>query len=287
MEDAIDLALALSGGTAKSVAHIGVLMAFEDAGIRITRLAGTSGGAIVGAHYAAGLPLSQIADYARRTKLTDLAGIGWFRRLGLLSSEKLYRMLVERIGERTFEDLEVPLSIIVTNLMSGEREVLESGVVARAAQASACIPQIYAPVRMNGAIYVDGGLVEYMPTRALVPYRPELIVGVNLGAHNEPADPRNILSLVMRTVGIVGQQNAVHSARYAHVTICPDLRRFSPFEIKEADAMIKVGYEETLRQIPAIRQAWEEAHSIKSRVSRMWRRALGAPARVGQEYVQG
>jgi NTE family protein len=286
MDDPIRLALALSGGTAKSVAHIGALMAFEDAGIQIERLAGTSGGAIVGAHYAAGMALPEIAAHARRTKLTDLGGIG-FRRLGLLSSDKLYRMLVERIGEITFAELRIPLSIVVTNLLSGEREVLEAGIVARAAQASACIPQIYAPVRMNGGLYVDGGLVEYMPTRALLPHNPDLIVGINLGAQNEPADPRHMLSLVMRTVGIVGQQNAVISARHAHVVICPDLRRFSPFEIKEADAMIKVGYEETERQIPAIRHAWEDAHSIKSRVSRMWRRALGAPSRVGEEYVQG
>lgn len=286
MDDPIRLGVALSGGTAKSVAHIGALMAFEDAGFGIVRLAGTSGGAIVAAHYAAGMPLSEIAAYARRTKLTDLGGIG-FRRLGLLSSDKLYRMLVDRIGEVTFADLKIPLSVVVTNLATGEREVLESGVVARAAQASACIPQIYAPVRMNGGLYVDGGLVEYMPTRALVPHEPPLIVGINLGAQNEPADPRHMLSLVMRTVGIVGQQNAVISARYAHVVICPDLRRFSPFEIKEADAMIKVGYEETERQIPAITRAWEDVHSIKSKMSRMWRRALGAPTRVGEEYVQG
>jgi len=285
MDDPIRIGLALSGGTAKSVAHIGVLMALADSGIEVIRVSGTSGGAIVGAHYCAGMPLPEIAEFARKTKLTDLGGIG-FRRLGLLSSEKLYRMLAERIGEITFAQLRTPLSVTVTNLMSGEREVLEKGVVARAAQASACIPQIYAPVRMNGGLYVDGGLVEYMPTRALVPHKPPLIVGVNLGAHNEPADPRHILSLVMRTVGIVGQQNAVVSARYAHVCICPNLRAFSPFEIKEADAMIKVGYEETLRQVPAIRTAWEETHSIKSRVTSMWRRALGAPPRIGQEILR-
>lgn len=273
IDEPIRIGLALSGGTAKSVAHIGVIKAFEEAGIEILRLAGTSGGAIISSYYASGMSTDRIAELAQQTKLTDLGGIG-FRRLGFFSSNKLYRMLCDQLGTTTFADLRIPLGIVVTNLQNGAREVIESGPVARAAQASACIPQIYAPVEMNGMLYVDGGLVEYMPTGALVSHQMPLIVGVNLGYHRDTERPRHILGLIMQMMGIVAQRNAVMSERLAHVVIKPDLRRFNPFEIREAEAMIQVGYDEAKRRIPDIERAWSEAHSTKSRIAGWWRRTV-------------
>ncbi len=271
----IHIGLALSGGTAKSVAHIGVLKALDEAGIVIDRVAATSGGSIVAAYYCAGIPIEEIAAKASSMKLTDLGRIG-FRRLGFLSSDKLYRMVVDAIGDVTFEQLRIPLSIIVTNLQDGREEALDSGPVAKAAQASSCIPQIYAPVEMNGSLYVDGGLVEYMPTRALEAYEPPLVVGVNLGFHRKRANPpRHMLALIMHTMGLVAQQNAAVSERAADVCIKPDLSEFNSFEIREAEAMIEVGYREAMRCLPDIERAWERHYSLRGRVGSWWRRVRG------------
>jgi NTE family protein len=274
MRKPIEIGLALSGGTAKSVAHVGVLKALGDAGIRTTCVAGTSGGAIVAALFAAGRSVEEMAEVARRTRLLDLGRIG-FRRLGLFNSDKLYRLVADQIGEIGFSQLKIPCGIVVTNLITGGAEVIREGIVALAAQASCSIPQIYAPVEMNGSLYVDGGLVEYLPTRALLPFDPPVIVGSNLGFHRILRPPHHMFSLVIHVMGIVAQANASVSESIADVMITPDLGRFSPFEIKEAEAMIEVGYEETMRRIPDIEQAWEQYHSLPARARRWWSRAAG------------
>jgi NTE family protein len=155
MSRPIRIGLALSGGTMKSVAHVGVLKALEEAGIEIERITATSGGTIVASHYAAGIPVRTLEERAVSMRLSDLGRVG-FRRLGFLSSERIYALVANAIGEMRFEQLNVPLGIVVTNLLTGAPEVIESGIVAKAAQASCCIPQIYAPVEMNGSLYVDG-----------------------------------------------------------------------------------------------------------------------------------
>ncbi len=268
MKDAIRIGLALSGGAARSVTHIGVLKALEEAGIEITCISGTSGGAIIAAFHAAGMPADEMLQVAARTRLIDLGGFG-FRRLGFFSSDKLYRLVADHMGDLRFDQLRIPCAIVVTDLLTGQGRVIETGSVALAAQASCCIPQIYAPVEMDGSLYVDGGLVDYMPTRALLRHDPPVIVGVNLGYHrHRDYRPRHLLSLIMHVMGLVAQQNAVAAARYAHLVIKPDLRNFSSFEIKEAEAMVEVGYGATLHEIPEIQRLCEEQQSLRSRVRR-------------------
>jgi NTE family protein len=266
--------LALSGGTMKSVAHVGVLKALEEAGIEIERITATSGGTIVGSHYAAGIPIRALEERAVSMRLSDLGRVG-FRRLGFLSSERLYALVANAIGDMRFEQLTVPLGIVVTNLLTGTVEVIQSGVVAKAAQASCCIPQIYAPVEMNGSLYVDGGLVEYMPTRALKRFDPPLVVGVNLGYHRETSRPSHMLALIMHTMGLVAQQNAAISERVADVVIKPDLRRFGSFETRESRTMVRIGYEETLRRLPDIEREWNRVHTLRGRVNGWWTRLRG------------
>jgi len=276
MASPIRIGLALSGGVAKSVCHIGVIKALEEAGIEIVRMTATSGGSVVASYYAAGLPTEQIVERALRTKITDLGGLG-FRRLGFLNSEKLYQLVTDAIGEIRFDQLAVPLGIVVANLLTGEEEVIEEGIVARAAQASSCIPQVYTPVEMNGSLYVDGGLLEYLPTRALARYDPPLLVGVNLGYHRELGRPAHMLALIMQTMGIVAQWNARISEQYADVVVKPDLRGFASFEIKEAESMIQVGYEAAQRRIPDIVRAWERRHTTRGRLLERWDRLRGRP----------
>ncbi len=268
MKEPIKIGLALSGGAARSVTHIGVLKALEERGIEVSCIAGTSGGAIIAAFYASGIPTGRMFEIASQTRLTDLGGFG-FRRLGFFSSKKLQRLIVDHVGDIRFDQLRVPCAIVVTDLLTGRREVVDSGSVAVAAQASCCIPQIYAPVEMNGGLYVDGGLVDYMPISALTPFAPTLRIGVNLGFHRrEDYRPRHLLSLIMHVMGLVAQQNAVFSSREADVVIRPDLRNFSSFEIKEAEAMVDVGYRETLARIDDIERLWNETRSVRTRVRR-------------------
>ncbi len=246
------LGLALSGGSARSLAHVGVLKAFAAAGAPVDCLAGTSGGALVGALYAAGLPVAEIERLARDVHWKDLTAIQ-VPRMGFLASEPLGAFVKRLIGDLTFNQLERPLAIVATNLTTGDKRVFTSGKVAVAVQASCAIPQVFSPCEIDGELYVDGGLVEFLPVTALNAFSPQVAVAVNLGAHPERVRrPRHILQLIMQVMAIIAWQNMSASAAQADIVLRPDLSRFAPFALGRAAEMIAVGEAEAERMLPAI-----------------------------------
>jgi predicted acylesterase/phospholipase RssA len=181
--------LALSGGTAKSVAHIGVLAALDEAGIGVDCIAGTSGGALVGAIYAAGVTVNELKGVAAALRWKDLARITW-PRLGLLNNAGIERFLTELLGDLTFEELRIPLAVVATDLLLGEKVVFRKGRVAQAAMMSSSIPNVFEPVEQDGTLYSDGGLVEYLPVETLRgEFDPKVAIAVNLG-HREGRSSR-------------------------------------------------------------------------------------------------
>src|SRR5512140_933022 len=144
----VRVGLALSGGTAKTIAHIGVLEALEDAGIEVSCMAGTSGGAVVGSLYAAGFSIPELKALARSVKWKNLARLS-FPRLGLLSNDTINRFLSDLLGQRTFDQLKIPMAVVATNLLTGERAIFNKGSVALAAQVSSTIPHLFSPVEIG------------------------------------------------------------------------------------------------------------------------------------------
>lgn len=246
------LGLALSGGAARAVAHIGVLQAFAAAGVRVDCLAGSSGGALVGVLYAAGMPLAEIERLATSVRWPDLATIN-VPRLGFLSSRPLAEFITNLIGDVTFGELQLPFATVATHLATGERRVFTSGQVAAAVRASCAIPQIFSPCEIDGELYVDGGIVEFLPAGALATFAPAIAVGVNLGAFGERVRrPRHILQLIMQITTVVARQNMAASEAQADVVLRPDLSGFSPFALERARDMIAVGRAEAERCLPEI-----------------------------------
>ena len=132
MEQVPRIGLALSGGTAKSVAHVGVLTALEEAGIPVSCLSATSGGAIVGAMYASGLSVTRLREMAVNLRWKDLARLT-FPRLGLLNNSGIETFVTDVLGDATFEDMKLPFAVVATDLLSGQKVILREGRVARAA----------------------------------------------------------------------------------------------------------------------------------------------------------
>ena len=251
------LGLALSGGTAKSVAHIGVLQALEEAAIRPDYLAGTSGGAIIAALYAAGVPTARLVELARNLRWKHLARLT-FPRLGLLSNSGVEKLIAGLLGDVDFSDLEIPLSVVVTDLLSGSKAVFKEGKVAAAVMMSSSIPTVFEPVEADGTLYVDGGLVEYLPVESVLDYCPDVVVGVNLGyRETRSARPRHLLHVAMAVTGIAAQQNSRLSETKADVVIRPPTQRFPSFDLMASSALIEVGYRATRDRIPDIRAALE------------------------------
>lgn len=253
MNMAATVGLALSGGTAKTIAHIGVLEALEDAGIRISCLTGTSGGAIIGALYCAGFSIPELKALARGVRWNKLARLS-FPRLGFLSNDTVHRFLTDLLGNRTFEQLSIPLAIVGTNLLTGEKAIFQEGSVALAARVSSTIPHLFAPVEIGDEMFVDGGMVEFVPVTTLRDvFDPAVRVAVNLGLSGRLPRPRNFVQVSVVLGTVVARQTVRRNEELADVVIRPDTRLFHPFDLEASEGLIEVGYQGALEQMPALR----------------------------------
>ena len=165
-DNLLPVGVALSGGTAKSVTHVGALKALTEAEIPIAQVAATSGGSIVGALFASGTPMSTMLQVANEMSWGKLITIR-LSRLGIVSSKRIEDFVRGVIGDVQFPDLKTPFCVVATELATGHKHVFNKGNVARAVRASCSIPQIYLPVEINGEYYVDGGISEYLPVQTL------------------------------------------------------------------------------------------------------------------------
>jgi len=251
--------VALSGGTAKSVTHVGVIKALVEAGIPISYVAGTSGGSIVGSMFASGMPISTMEAVATNMSWRKLVSIR-LTRLGFISSQRIEDFVRETIGNLHFEDLAVPCGVVATNLVTGDRKVFRSGPVARAVRASCSIPQIYLPVEIDGEFYVDGGLSQYLPVETALEMGAEFI----LASHLAPVDPtyrrpQNILQLVVQITGLMARKNFPISVAKSHFVVHPNVDAYSSFDFEHAAEMIEIGYDATRRVVAQLRDKWENA----------------------------
>jgi NTE family protein len=175
--------LALSSGGARGLAHIGVIQVLEENGIEVDVIAGCSMGSYVGSVWAYGydgLEMERLArEVEHRWGLFELLDPFILPRQGFLRGEKVKRRLKRSIGDVHFSELERPLRIVATNLSSLERTVFSSGEVAAAVHASSAIPGACVPVKLDGELYIDGGIADPLPVDVLEEMGIERIIAVN------------------------------------------------------------------------------------------------------------
>ncbi|HEV57592.1 MAG TPA: patatin family protein [Phycisphaerales bacterium] len=179
--------LALGGGGARGLAHIGVLKVLEQEGIPIDYLTGTSMGGVIAAGYAAGLSPDFMAQEALRMTslrrllpLTDLSPL----RRGLFEGQKVREYLTDHLGDRTFDDLRIPLTLIAVDLNSGREVYLNQGRVADSVRATVALPGVFTPVEWNGQLLVDGGLLDNLPADAVRQMGADVVIAVDVTTDN-------------------------------------------------------------------------------------------------------
>jgi NTE family protein len=263
------IGLALSGGTAKSVAHVGVIKALEESGIHIDYLSGTSGGAIVAALYAGGKSVPEMERIAQQMQWWKLAGLT-LSKLGFLSGEKIAELMVREIGDVDFSGLRIPTAIVAADLTGGGKRVFTEGRVATACQASSSIPEIFRPVEIKGHSLVDGALIEYLPVETLASFGDMFKIGIDLGKKGAQLrkKPRHIIEVIMQVTSFVSQYNSRSSHEMSDFLICPDLSGYNPFALQKAEEMMEIGYAETMNCIDDLKRALGRYGSIRSRLKR-------------------
>lgn len=192
MKDTGRIGVALGSGGARGAAHTGVLKVLQREGIDISVVAGSSIGALVGAAHAVGVP---IEDVEREWLATDVHKIlrGFlptFPRAGLSSGAELRRMLVALLGNTDIQELPIPFAAVACDIDTGEAVVLREGSLVDAVRASTAIPGLFRPVRWNGRVLVDGGLVDPVPVGSCRALGAGVVIAVDITPRPVPTTSR-------------------------------------------------------------------------------------------------
>lgn len=239
--------LALSGGGARGLAHIGVLEVFAEAGLNFQAVAGTSMGAIVGALFAAGKTPAEILSIARRTPWLGLLGLS--PREGIFSRRKLKEFLAEYLPP-SFADLKRPLAVTAVDVLTGRLLFLTHGDLPSAVLASAAYPGLLAPVEREGRLLFDGGVLDNLPVDAVRLLGATEVYAVDVTPERmvEKA-PRGLLALARRAVDLMQLHlTSVRLSLYApEVYVRPSLPGVGLEDFRRLEEIVEAGREAARR----------------------------------------
>lgn len=282
----VKIGLALSGGGAKGLAHVGVLKVLEEQNIKIDYITGTSMGAVVASLYSAGYTPDQIEDI--------LVGINWNGYLsgeldnkkvplekklnnqkyaatvrydkefnlslpkGFGSTEIIYLRLKKLLANvdniNDFDKLPIPLRIITTDLNSGKAVALSKGDLARAITASVAIPTILDPVEINGNLYVDGLISRNLPVEDVIDMGADIVIASDVGNEVKDNKDYNILSVMNQLVTIQSASSTQHQREMATILISPDIQAYNATDMKRGKEFIALGFEAAQEKIPDLKK---------------------------------
>ncbi|HNK17230.1 MAG TPA: patatin-like phospholipase family protein, partial [Piscinibacter sp.] len=246
------IGLALGGGAARGFAHIGVIQALEDGGIRPDLVVGTSAGSLVAALYASGLhspELIRLADAMDEASITDWA----FPGRGLIRGEALAKFVREHTGGRNIEQMALPLGIVATDLDSGAPILFQRGDAGLAVRASSAVPAVFQPVKIGTREYVDGGLVSPVPVRFARQMGAEVVIAVDISAVPEGNATGDPLRMLLQTFAIMGRSINQFELREADVVLRPRLPGVSGADFAARKRIIQAGREAALAALPDLR----------------------------------
>lgn len=252
------IGIALGGGSILGAAHIGVLRAFEAENIAFSAISGTSIGALVSALYAFGVSVDDIEEIAVDLDWLDVSGFA-FSRLGLLSNEKMGKMIIDVLGDVQFQDARIPLSVVATDVGRFEKVILDSGDVARAVMASTCLPGIFIPVEIDGRMLVDGGLMENVPVSPLIAQHMDTVIGVDLNAGRKFKNPEDLIDVLINAIDIAIDNATRLQTQKADWVIAPALSAYNRTDRGHVRALIREG-EAAARRILSSSQSEASSH---------------------------
>ena len=285
IQDMKDIALALSSGGARGLAHIGVIEELEAQGYHITSMAGCSMGALIGGVYAAG-KLEEFRDWMKtidKKKMLELTDFSLSLN-HLVKGTRIIKAIMEFVPDVRIEDLPIPYCAVATDWISGREVVIDKGSLFEAIRASISLPTFYEPVRRDGMILIDGGVVNPIPMNRVQRHEGDLLVGVDVSGHDYKAQwekmqkqtekqkhdkslkaklldmiiPDNIefnyYTLLSRTSSIMIRQNSLLMAQLTKPDILIDIQmsRYGSFDYDKSERLINIGRNKARKSLAAI-----------------------------------
>jgi len=245
--------LALAGGFARGIAHIGVLRILREAGIPIDFVAGTSVGALIGAAFCAGTPLDEMERIGSTTSFTDFGRWtpSW---LGLATNQRLEKFLAQFTRVKTFEEMAIPLAIATTDINAGVSVYYTRGPVGLPLRASCAYPGLFVPIQYEGRTLVDGFLTSPVPVEGALLLGADVVIAVYLEAGNLE-QPRTFTDVLSRSFNIIQRHTDLTWRQQADVIIEPDVKPFVWDDFTKTPDLVAAGAAAALAALPEIRAA--------------------------------
>ena len=256
------IGLALGSGGARGFAHLGVIMALTEAGIPIHLIAGSSMGALVASFYGAGIELDRLYKLStafKRKYFLDFT----VPKMGLISGKKIKNFINVFTHGINIEELSLPISIVATDLMTGEKVIFQKGPIAEAVRASISIPGIFVPEKYNGRILVDGGVTDRVPVSVAKEMGADIVIAVDVSRVKRNAEITTIYDVIMQSIDIMQTEIINNRETSADVMIRPSVEMFSSRAFTHHEEIINIGKEETknhLQQIVTVIEQWKGKH---------------------------
>ena len=242
--------LALAGGFARGIAHIGVLRAFRDAGIPIDCVAGTSVGALIGAGFCSGLSLGKMQEIGQSTTFADFGRWtpSW---LGLATNQRMEKYLARMTPATTFAELKIPLAISATDINAGVTIYYLNGALAPPLRASCAYPGLFVPIQYEGRTLVDGFLTAPVPVEGALIQGADIVIAVYLEAGGIE-NPRTAVDIISRSFNIIQKHTDVTWRQQANVIIEPDVSSFAWDDFTKTPELVAAGEVAAMNALPEI-----------------------------------
>lgn len=253
------IGLALGSGGARGFAHLGVIKALKDAGIPIHLIAGSSMGALVASFYGAGIDMERLYKLStafKRKYFLDFT----VPKMGFISGKKVKEFIKVFTHGKNIEELDIPIGIVATDLLTGEKVVFQTGPVADAVRASISIPGTFVPEKYNGRILVDGGVSDRVPVSVAKEMGADIVIAVDVSRVKRNAEILSIYDVIMQSIDIMQAEIINNREIAASVMIRPPVEIYSSRAFTNIDEIINLGEEEakkSLHQIKTVIDQWK------------------------------
>ena len=248
------IGIALGGGFARGIAHIGVLKVLEEEGIPIRIITGTSVGALIGAVYCSGNSIAELEEIAHSCRFTTFAR--WtVSRYGFASNERMVTFLNRVLKVKRFEELRIPLGVTATDFNTGEGVVFHSGTIIDPVRASCAYPGMFLPVVIRGKYLVDGMLSYPVPTRPVREMGADRVLAVHLkGTWSSHGAPRHLFDVIGQSFAIAQDRMSSQWKSSADLVIEPDVAGFAYDDFKRSPELIQAGEVAMRKALPEVRK---------------------------------
>ena len=250
--------VALGGGGARGFCHVGVLEVLHENGIPIDVVTGCSMGALVGGGFAAGVPFEEIYEAAKKVKNTTVLDIDLFHlnQGGIAAGERAMKLYRKMVGEeRLIEECNIKFACIATDLTECKLHVFKSGILWQAVRASMAIPGVFQPMRLDGRVFVDGGVLKRVPISEARDLGADIVIAVDaIGPPWEQTKINSVMKTIEAAFMLLDWKSTRTETASADILITPKMGDKSVFSFKNNEEAIRAGREAAIYALPQIKK---------------------------------